>query len=165
MARWLGCAVAMVLLGIAGCGGEPAGSADEVGARRFTLTGVIGATQGVVLQTGTIVDVTWGDIGQSDIYMTLKMSMMLHGLVGDAFCHKGQAFATVADIPSTADDCEWKSLSVSGNIPGVTRGSLEADGYLFQDVNGDRLHRLLIVQHSIDALGTGSVTFDILAVD
>ena len=156
--------MACVVLGVAGCGGEPAGSTNEDGVRRYTLSGVIGATQGVDLDTGSIVDVTWSDIGSSDIYMTLKMSMMLHGLVDNAFCHKGDGFATVADIPAAADDCEWKYLSVSGNSPDATRG-VEADGYLFLDGDDDRIHRLLLVDHSIDAEGVGRVTFDMLAVD
>ena len=160
METWVACVFGLMLCGCGGAEQAP----DANGVRRFTLSGEIGATQGVVLETGSIVDVTWDDIGESDIYLPMAMMMMLNGVSDNAFCAKGEGFASVADIPAEPDTCEWKYLGLSGNAPDLQRG-VEADGYLFFDADQDRIHRLLIVEHSIDADHVGKVTFDLLAVD
>jgi hypothetical protein len=152
----------VALFALTACGS----TLEEDGVRQFTLSGQIGESEGLVLGTGEVVDTYFGEIGESDIYLSMKMSMVLTGPTGDpSFCPKGTDFASVDDVPAEPTGCVWGSASLAGNAPFEDSDRLvTGQGYLVEDRAGD-LYRLRIVEHSIDESHIGTVTFDVLAAD
>jgi hypothetical protein len=153
---------AVALVGLIGCGAED----GQGGVRRFTLSGEIGPSQGLVLATGAIVDVYFDEHGESDIFLQMGMSMVLTGPADDQpFCAKGADFADVAEIPTATAGCFWDSVSLYPNTPFEdAERSITGQGYLVR-ARDDRLYRLLVVEHSISESYVGTVTFDVLAAD
>jgi hypothetical protein len=141
---------------LAGCV-DPAASPPASG--RFTLTGEVGTSQGLVLATSEIVPVAPQQLGDADLYLSIRMVIQLRGpIVDGAFCSKGRV-DSLSEIPAHHADCAWSYAGLGANFP---HGSVAAgDGYLVRDRFDDRVYKLRIVDDMVDASNIATVVFDI----
>jgi hypothetical protein len=160
-------AVFFVTMAMVGCGSVDHGDVPPTGARRYTLTSSVGASEGLVLATGE--KLQDGAIGDADIVLHLSKVMSLGGAGSEPpFCPRGDGFEDVAEVPADASDCAWSNVTLAPNAPGGSR-LVARDGYLTRD-RGSALYRLLLIEHVVgdgsDGSGNiGSATFDVLPVD
>jgi hypothetical protein len=142
-------------------GPPPSGPASD---GRFTLKGNLERTEGLVLESGTVVEVE-GGIDGGDFWLQIGKEVSLRGAGqgGDAFCGMGTGFASVTEIPVSSSACLWEPVRLGANAAGTRYPG--DDAFLVRDL-GLRLYRLLLIEHGVGLVGPGisSVTFDVAAV-
>jgi hypothetical protein len=156
-----------VLAGCSGAGGSRHGSGGGDSAvpanGRFTLSGTLQSSTGLVLGTGTVVATEQGP-GDSDFYLSVRQVIQLRGAATDgaAFCAKGLDFSALSQIPTSIDDCTWTFAEITGNAP-YSVSVAAGRGYVVRD-RGLSLYRLIIADDRIDQGSLARVTFDVSPV-
>lgn len=150
---------AMALVLLAACG-DPAPPPVAPVDGRFTLSGQVGDSEGLVLATSAIVPVAPQQLGDADIFLSVTMVIQLRGTHAEgSLCRKGSGVTQIADISTDVADCAWSYAGLGGNFP--HDGEAAGDAYLVRDRPGEALYRLLMVDDRVDATNVAMATFDV----
>jgi hypothetical protein len=119
---------------------------------RFTLTGEVGSSQGLILATSEVIAVD-DQLGDADVYLSVRMVFQLRGPGDGPFCD-----GAIGDHAT----CAWTQVVLGGNVP--QQGDVAGDAYLVRDRFDDALYRMVLADFVVDESNVGTVVFDLESI-